>query len=229
MFKIRCLLDSIKFIKGLIEFIKSLIARKINFEVNLGINWKKLKFLSNYNFLELIWSNQGLNCINIEVWWPIRNLIEEIWNQGPNWKKHINMGVVIDRIKGQIEEIESLLINWGSNCINLRPRIDLKKAANFKARDWIWQGCNWIDFYNQNCNLGLDWTNYKLRTDLDFDTFLAPFPFKWNCTFCAKQRRFIYYWKKEKEKPKMVLFWTVLWKKKISFPCFFLLPFSTKV
>jgi hypothetical protein len=84
MSKIRCLLDSIKFIKGLIEFIKSLIARKINFEVNLGINWKKLKFLSNYNFLELIWSNQGLNCINIEVWWPIRDLIEEIRNQEPN-------------------------------------------------------------------------------------------------------------------------------------------------
>jgi hypothetical protein len=44
MSKIRCLLDSIKFIKGLIEFIKSLITRKIDFEVNLGFNWKKLKF-----------------------------------------------------------------------------------------------------------------------------------------------------------------------------------------
>jgi hypothetical protein len=44
MSKIRCLLDSIKFIKGLIEFIKSLITRKIDFEVNLGFNLKKLKF-----------------------------------------------------------------------------------------------------------------------------------------------------------------------------------------
>ena len=44
MSKIICLLDSIKFIKSLIEFMKSLITRKINFEVNLGINWKKLKF-----------------------------------------------------------------------------------------------------------------------------------------------------------------------------------------
>jgi len=44
MSKIKCLLDSIKFSKGLIEFMKSLIAIKINFEVNLGINWKKLKF-----------------------------------------------------------------------------------------------------------------------------------------------------------------------------------------
>ena len=43
--KIRCLLYSIKFIKGLIEFMKSVIARKIDFEVNLGFNWKKLKFL----------------------------------------------------------------------------------------------------------------------------------------------------------------------------------------
>jgi len=36
--------DSIKFIKGLIELMKSLIARKNDFEVNLGFNWKKLKF-----------------------------------------------------------------------------------------------------------------------------------------------------------------------------------------
>jgi hypothetical protein len=43
MSKIRCLLDSIKFSKGLIEFMKSLIATKMDFEVNLGFNWKKLK------------------------------------------------------------------------------------------------------------------------------------------------------------------------------------------
>jgi hypothetical protein len=44
MSKIKYLLDSIKFSKGLIEFMKSLIARKMDFEVNLGFNWKKLKF-----------------------------------------------------------------------------------------------------------------------------------------------------------------------------------------
>ena len=61
-------MDSIKFIKDLIEFMKGLIARKIDFEVNLGFNWKKLKFWGQIIFfLELIWSNQGLNCINIEV------------------------------------------------------------------------------------------------------------------------------------------------------------------
>jgi len=55
-----------------------------------------------------------------------------------------------------------------------------KKTANFRAGNWIWQGCNWIDFYNQNCNCGLDWTNHKLRTNVNSDTFLPPFPFNWN-------------------------------------------------
>jgi hypothetical protein len=35
---------SIKFLKGLINFIEDLIARKINFKVNLGLKWKKIKF-----------------------------------------------------------------------------------------------------------------------------------------------------------------------------------------
>jgi hypothetical protein len=38
-------------------------------------------------------------------------LIEEIQNQGTNWKWHVNKGTEIDQSKGQIEEIESLLIN----------------------------------------------------------------------------------------------------------------------
>jgi hypothetical protein len=42
--KIRCLWTQLNFIEGLIEFIEGLIARKIDFEVNLGCNWKKLKF-----------------------------------------------------------------------------------------------------------------------------------------------------------------------------------------
>jgi len=32
---------------------------------------------SNYNFQELIWSNQELNCINIKVWRPIKDLIKK--------------------------------------------------------------------------------------------------------------------------------------------------------
>jgi hypothetical protein len=42
--KIRCLWAQLNFIEGLIEFIESLIEREIDFRVNLGFNWKKLKF-----------------------------------------------------------------------------------------------------------------------------------------------------------------------------------------
>ena len=38
--KFRSLWTQLNFIKGLIEFIESLIARKIDFGVNLGFNWK---------------------------------------------------------------------------------------------------------------------------------------------------------------------------------------------
>jgi hypothetical protein len=43
-FKIRCLWAQLNVIEGLIEFMESLIPRKIDFGVNLGFNWKKLKF-----------------------------------------------------------------------------------------------------------------------------------------------------------------------------------------
>ena len=42
--KIRCLWTQLNFIKGLIEFMEVLIARKIDFGVNLGFNWRKFKF-----------------------------------------------------------------------------------------------------------------------------------------------------------------------------------------
>jgi len=42
--KIKCLWTQLNFIEGLIEFMESLIARKIDFGVNLGFNWKKFKF-----------------------------------------------------------------------------------------------------------------------------------------------------------------------------------------
>jgi len=42
--KIRCLWTQLNFIEGLIEFMEVLIARKIDFRVNLGFNWKKIKF-----------------------------------------------------------------------------------------------------------------------------------------------------------------------------------------
>jgi hypothetical protein len=42
--KSRCLWTQLNVIEGLIEFIEGLIARKIDFGVNLGFNWKKFKF-----------------------------------------------------------------------------------------------------------------------------------------------------------------------------------------
>jgi hypothetical protein len=42
--KIRCLWTQLNFIGGLIEFMEVLIGRKIDFGVNLGFNWKQLKF-----------------------------------------------------------------------------------------------------------------------------------------------------------------------------------------
>jgi len=55
---------------------------------------------SNYNFEELIWSNQGLNCIIIKVLWAIRDLIEKIQNLGPNRKRRVNREAAIDQVKG---------------------------------------------------------------------------------------------------------------------------------
>jgi hypothetical protein len=54
----------------------------------------------NYNFEELIWSNQELNCIIIKVLWAIRDLIEKIRNQGPNRKRHVNREAAIDQLRG---------------------------------------------------------------------------------------------------------------------------------
>jgi len=58
----------------------------------------------------------------------------------------------------------------------------VKKAANFRAAVWFLVGMQLHWFLNQNCNLGLYWTNYKLRTNVNSDMFFPPFPFKWNDT-----------------------------------------------
>jgi hypothetical protein len=50
--------------------------------------------------------NQGLNYKNIKVWWVIKDLIEEIKNQKPNWKRCLITGAEIDQIEGQIEELK---------------------------------------------------------------------------------------------------------------------------
>ena len=49
--------------------------------------------------------NHEFNCINIEIWRVIRDLIEEIQNQEQNWKK---------------------CVNWGWNWLNQRPNKKIK-------------------------------------------------------------------------------------------------------
>ena len=44
-FKIGCLRAQLDFFQGLIEFIEGLVARKIDLLINLGFNWKKLKYM----------------------------------------------------------------------------------------------------------------------------------------------------------------------------------------
>ena len=83
-------------------------------KVDLVKTGAKLKTMEVYWSIEgqIAWiQNQGLNCIDIDVWWQIRDLIEEIQNQGSNWKRRVNKVTEIDQNRGQIEEIESLLIN----------------------------------------------------------------------------------------------------------------------
>jgi len=106
----------------------------------------------------------------------------------------------LNQIRGQIEEIRSLLLNWGLNCINSRRRTKVKEATNFRAVVWFLAGMQLHWFLNQNCNLGFDWTNHRLRTNVKSNTFLPPFPFKWNDTFCPKRRRFIHCSRKKKRK-----------------------------
>jgi len=64
-------------------------------------------------------------------------------------------------------------------------------------------------FLNQNCNLALDWTNHKLRTNVNSDTFLLPFLFKWNSAFCLKRHRFKHCSLKKKDPNSVVLNGTV--------------------
>ena len=139
----------------------------------------------------MIWSNHGLSCINIEVWCPIRDLIEKIWNQRPNRKRCAQRRTEINRIRGQIEEDGSLLINWGSICINLIPWTKVKMAADIL----IWQGYNWIESKLQLRT----WLNKSNMEDWFGNwCILMSFPFKWNDAFWQKWRHFIHCSQKKK-------------------------------
>jgi hypothetical protein len=50
--KIRCLWTQLNFIECLIEFMEVLIARKFDFGLNLGFNWKKFKFWDQNTIFE---------------------------------------------------------------------------------------------------------------------------------------------------------------------------------
>jgi len=81
-------MDSIKFYLRFNWIYGGLDCKKNWFLSQFRLLLEEIKILgSNYNFEELIWPNQGLNCIIIEVWWLIRDLIETIQNQGPNQKR----------------------------------------------------------------------------------------------------------------------------------------------
>jgi len=81
-------MDSIKFYQRFNWIYRGFDCKKIDFVSQFRLLSEEIKVLgSNYNLKELIWSNQGLNCIIIEVWWPIRDLIETIRDQGWNQKR----------------------------------------------------------------------------------------------------------------------------------------------
>jgi len=104
--------------------------------------------------------NQGLHCKNIEVWWAIRDLIEEIQNQWSNWKRHVIVETEIDQImaklkvwwsiKGLNAQIRNqgprwkwrwtlgMMLNWeGWNCMNLRVLEEITDAikSNWKNKE----------------------------------------------------------------------------------------------
>jgi hypothetical protein len=52
----------------------------------------------------------------------------------------VNIGVEINQIRGQIEEIKSLLVNWGLKYTNSKSITKMKITVNFGADNWVWQG-----------------------------------------------------------------------------------------
>jgi hypothetical protein len=81
-------IDSIKFYLRFNWIYGGFDCKKNQFLSQFRLLLEEIKVLGfNYNFEELIWSSQGLECIIIEVWWPFRNLIETIQNQGLNRKR----------------------------------------------------------------------------------------------------------------------------------------------
>jgi hypothetical protein len=84
-------MDSIKFYLRFNWIYRGFDCKKIDLLSQFRLLLEEIKVLgSNYNFEELIWPNQGFNCIIIEVLWPIKDLIDTTRNQRPNQKRRQN-------------------------------------------------------------------------------------------------------------------------------------------
>ena len=104
-------MDSIKFYLRFNWIYGGLDCKKNWFLSQFRLLLEEIKVLgSNYNLEELIWSNQRLNCIIIEVCWPIRDLIEIIRNQGPNRKRRYNQVLQLQLFRGA----------WLQDCKNIQ-------------------------------------------------------------------------------------------------------------
>jgi len=124
-------MDSFKFYLRFNWICGGLDCKKNWFLSQFRLLLEEIKVLgSNYNFEELIWSDQGLNCIIIEVSWSIRDLIETIRNQGPNRKRRYNQGIQLQLFRGA----------WLQNCENIQgpnQKYHLKVAKRCRFRGTI--------------------------------------------------------------------------------------------
>jgi len=62
-------------------------------------------------------------------------LIEEIQNQGPNLKRHMNVRAGIDKIRGQIKKTWKFVGQLMSKYINSEQKTKMKISMNFGANN----------------------------------------------------------------------------------------------
>jgi len=110
-------------------------------------------------------------------------LNEEIQNQGPNWKRHMNIGADA-QIQKQWSKRKMRLI-LGLTFEFDKVAIELILKIKIAIEDWIEQ-------------------KKKLKANSEIWQFLVHFSFKWNDAFCTKQRRFTHYSLKKNEEQGVV-------------------------
>jgi len=64
-----------------------------------------------------------------------QGLIEEIQNQGPNLKRHMNVRAGIDKIRGQIKKTWKFVGQLMSKYINSEQKTKMKISMNFGAHN----------------------------------------------------------------------------------------------